>query len=425
MVTNILIKKGFILAKKKSTDEIVGTSGAAFDFMEELNGGLKKDKFEFSEFDDVSIKKSTGFSIIDALLASNDNDRGFQLRTFNTFFGNSGSGKSTLLLQIANNFIKNTDGYIIYYDAENTQTTERIKSLGLDLNKVKIIKQNTTVENYYRLVNRIAEVREKQKDLIGNEYLKNNPSAGKNAEEKEKLKNQAGDEYLMNNPIIVIVDSLSAMASEREIAADTDINSAMGTTAKLHSQLLKAQTNKLFKYNITVLGILQTRDNLQIGPMAKPKDLLYVKQDISLSGGKALPFFSFYLFAMRTKKILDESYGIVGNEVELNLAKSKTSAANKPVTLVFRPTTGFSELWTSFKIMIDQKVISIAGAYKSLPGYEKKFYTKDLENLYNTDEDFRVAFDKAAKDTVKQYIDTIEAINDIDIETDNIEMLAE
>lgn len=388
------------MAKKKSNDEIVGSSGAAFDFMEELNGGLKKDKFEFSEYDDVSIKKSTGFSIIDALLASNDNDRGFQLRSFNTFFGNSGSGKSTLLLQIANNFIKDTEGYIIYYDAENTQTTERVKSLGIELNKIKIIKQNTTVENYYRLVNRIAEVREKQKE-------------------------QFGEKYIMENPIVVIVDSLSAMASEREIAADTDINSAMGTTAKLHSQLLKAQTNKLFKYNITVLGILQTRDNLQIGPMSKPKDLLYVKQDISLSGGKALPFFSFYLFAMRTKKILDESYGIVGNEVELNLAKSKTSAANKPVTLVFRPTTGFSELWTSFKIMIDQKVISIAGAYKSLPGYDKKFYTKDLENLYNTDENFRVAFDKAAKETVKQYIDSIEVISDMDVVVDNVEMLAE
>ena len=92
--------------------------------------------------------------------------------------------------------------------------------------RVKIIQQDTTVENYYRLVNRICNIRGKQMD-------------------------PDGEEYIMKNPIIVIVDSFTALATEREIDSGTDINSALGTEAKLHSRLLKQQINLLL--NIILL----------------------------------------------------------------------------------------------------------------------------------------------------------------------------
>lgn len=97
---------------KKKIEEIVSDNNGSdnFDIFAEFMDDIKKDKsFSFSEFDDVQIKKSTGFDIIDAVLAGSDDSRGFQLRTFNTFYGNSGSGKSTLLFQMAYNFIKDTE----------------------------------------------------------------------------------------------------------------------------------------------------------------------------------------------------------------------------------------------------------------------------------------------------------------------------
>ena len=223
------------MAKKKV--ENIETSGS-IDFFGELDSELKKEgSFNFSEFDDVQIKETTGLDILDAILASSEESRGFQLRTFNLFYGNSGSGKSTILLQMAYSFIKNNEGQIIYYDGESTLvgSKDRITKLGIDEKRVKIIQQDTTVENYYRLVNRICNIRGKQLE-------------------------QYGEEYIMKNPIIVIVDSFTALATEREIDSGTDINSALGTEAKLHSRLLKQQINLLFKYNITVLGIAQTRE---------------------------------------------------------------------------------------------------------------------------------------------------------------------
>ena len=389
------------MAKKKV--ENIETSGS-IDFFGELDSELKKEgSFNFSEFDDVQIKETTGLDILDAILASSEESRGFQLRTFNLFYGNSGSGKSTILLQMAYSFIKNNEGQIIYYDGESTLvgSKDRITKLGIDEKRVKIIQQDTTVENYYRLVNRICNIRGKQLE-------------------------QYGEEYIMKNPIIVIVDSFTALATEREIDSGTDINSALGTEAKLHSRLLKQQINLLFKYNITVLGIAQTRDTIQIGPTPKAKELLYTKQDISIGGGNSLKFYSFYLVGMRTKKKLDESFGKDGGvEVELTLIKSKTSPAGKPITLIFFPTTGFSNLWTNFKIMQDSKVITNAGAYKAIPGYEKKFFTRDLETLYNTDEEFRLNFDKQAKETLKTYIASIVPIEGLDESNKSLEMLAE
>lgn len=383
---------------KKKIEEIVSDNNGSdnFDIFAEFMDDIKKDKsFSFSEFDDVQIKKSTGFDIIDAVLAGSDDSRGFQLRTFNTFYGNSGSGKSTLLFQMAYNFIKDTEsGVIFYYDGEKTMTQERIEKLKIDNKRVKVFKQDTTIENYYKMVQRIADVRSREKDA-------------------------KGEEYIMNNPVIVIVDSFNALSSERELDAGTDINSAMGVTAKMHSVLLKTQIELLFKYNITVLGILQVRDELQIGPTPKAKTLLYTKQGESLSGGRAIPYYSFYLGSMKTKKKLDESYGIDGIEVEFTMVKSKTSAANKPITMVFFPVTGYSNLWTNYRILIETKGITAAGAYKKLPGYEKNWYTRDLEKLYNTDEEFRIAFDNCAREKLTTYIDNIPVEK---TEEDNIEL---
>ena len=395
------------MAKKlKTLDEMAGidSNTSDLDFFGSLDKELQKDRsFNFSEFDDVQIKEKTGFDVIDAILASSEESRGFQLRTFNLFYGNSGSGKSTILLQMAYNFVKNNNGAIVYYDGESTLvgSKDRIVKLGIDPAKIKIIQQDTTVENYYKLVNRLCNVRGEQKERFG-------------------------EKYIMENPIIVIVDSFTALASEREIDAGTDINSALGVEAKLHSRLLKQQINLLFKYNITVLGIAQTRDEIQIGPTPKAKDLLYTKQGVSIGGGNSLKFYSFYLGAMRSKKKLDESFGKEGVEVEFVLIKSKTSPAGRPVTLIFFPTTGFSNLWTNFKIMQDLKIITNAGAYKSIPGYDKKFFTRDLEKLYNTDEEFRLNFDKQSKEALSTYIDTINPIQDIEASSNtDLEMLAE
>lgn len=387
------------MARTKKTDETLDssgsqkTSGTSMDFFAGLKQDLIKSKqFHFSKYDSIPIKKSTGFDILDALLASNSDSRGFQLRTFNTFYGNSGSGKTTLLLQIASNIVRGTQGGIILIDAEKTAYDPvRYQKLGLVTDKLMTIASDTTVENFYRLMNKIAENRSAQLE-------------------------EMGEDWIMENPIIVIVDSFTSMSVEKLDEGETDINSVMGLGAKLHSQLLPKVMGQLFSYNITVLGIIQPRDNLTIGPTPKAKTLAYVKNDTTLPGGRAIPFFSFYLAELKFKQKLDESWGKIAENnnatlVEFNLGKSKSSPANKPVSLIYLQNAGFSNLWTNYKILLDLKVIQIAGAYKKLEGFSRNFYTKELEELYNTNEEFRLAFDKAIKENLKTYIDEIPETN--------------
>lgn len=371
------------MAKRKAVPESTETVDVEnYDFFAELTGELTKDKlFEFSEYDNTQIKASTGFEVLDAIIAGSEDSKGLQLRTFNTFYGNSGSGKSTLLLQIAYNIVKNNNGKIIFIDAEQTMYPERITKLGIDMSKVALIKQDLSVENFYQLLKRTARIRNKEKEMFG-------------------------EAYIMENPTIIIVDSFTALASAKESEVE-DYNSAMGVTARAHSAYLKTHIGLLFKYNITVFGILQPRDNIQIGPTPKAKDLLHMKNDTVLGGGKAIPFYSFYLCQLRSKKVIDESYGVSGMEVEVKFVKSKSSASNKPVTLMFLDVTGYSNLLTNYKILLDNKVITAAGAYKKLPGYDKNWYTRDLEKLYTTDEEFRVAFDKALDENLRSCIDSI------------------
>ena len=174
--------------------------------------------FEVSAFDNVNIIGKTGFDVIDAITSPEKNNLGIVLRTLITSYGNSGSGKSTLLTQIGGNLVNDSEeGFFIYYDGEKTMSLQRLRTLGVDVDnpdKFKMVKKNTTVENFFRLLQVLAKKR--RLDL-------------------EKY----GEEYIMKNPYVVIVDSFSALASEREIEADTEYNQAMGTSARAYSALWK------------------------------------------------------------------------------------------------------------------------------------------------------------------------------------------
>lgn len=370
------------MAKKKTETLEQLESKVEGGILNKLKNKLEKEKIlSIGKYDHIQIKKSTGFDTLDAILAGSDESRGFQLRTFNTFFGNSGSGKTTILLQIADRFIRDTEsGSIVFLDAEGTTNVEKMKKIGIDFSRILHYNTDLTVESFYQMIDQLVELRAEELD-------------------------EKGEDYIMENPFIVIVDSFSALASKTEIAASTNVASAMGNVAKIHSTCLKKLAGLFIKYNITVLGIIQIRDNVQIGPTPKAKDLLFMKNDISLSGGKALQFFSFYMASIRSKKEVDESYGFKGFEAEFKMVKSKTSSANKPITLIMNQVEGYSNLWTNYRLLIDDKVIQIKGAYKYLEGYEKNWLTKDLEKLYNTDEDFRVVFDKTVNEHLRSIID--------------------
>lgn len=367
------------MAKKKNVE----TENNTMDFLGALRQDLTKQGMNFSEYASKSLKHNTGFDVLDAILASDTSNFGFQLRTFNLTHGKSGTGKSTLLTQIAANFIKNNEGQLIYFDAEHSMTLERLANLGCDMSRTLHINVDTSIENYHKMILSIKNLREKQIDDLG-------------------------EDYVFNNPIVIILDSINGMHNEVELAAGTETQKFIGKAALMWSAILKQHCDMFVKYNITVLAIMQNRDNIAMGPTPAPKDLFYGKMNEKFSGGQALRYHAFYFFSMNPKKNVDEIFGDQALEVELKMIKSKTSVANKPVNLVFFPGRGYSNFHTNYKFMIDNNIIQSKGSYKCLPGYEKNFYAKDVETLYNTDENFRKIFDQSAVDAYKNFVGTVE-----------------
>ena len=67
-------------------------------------------------------------------------------------------------------------------------------------------------------------------------------------------------------------------------------------------------------------------------------------------------------------------------------------------------TTGFSNFWTNYNFLKLTKRLN-SGAWNflvSLP--DKKFRTKDAPELYNTDDEFKVAYDTAVKEAIQTEI---------------------
>jgi replicative DNA helicase len=169
-----------------------------------LIDNLKKE-FEVTPYDMITICAKTGFDTLDYLVAISKTSLGLSLRTFNTSYGSSGSGKTTICIQMAANIINNSEkGMLFFFDGEKSASMERLEKLGVDTSpdKFLLIKKNTTIEGFFKLLKLLSIEREKDKITFG-------------------------EKYLMENPYIVIADSFNAFASEKEIEADAQYNSAM------------------------------------------------------------------------------------------------------------------------------------------------------------------------------------------------------
>jgi RecA/RadA recombinase len=224
--------------KKKNSDVNEAFSD---DILEEMLNKVDS-MFDVSEYDQKIITGGTGLDILDALCAVDKENKGMVLRTLNTAYGNSGGGKTTLLMQISAHIVKNSEaGKLFVIDCEKTMNLKRLQALGVNTEptKFKYLAKKTTIENFFSLIQLLSDIREKQKNLHG-------------------------EKYIMENPYIIVVDSFSAMPSNREVTADADYNQAMGTSARAYSALFKLYIEKLFIYNITVFGIMQKRDKISI-----------------------------------------------------------------------------------------------------------------------------------------------------------------
>ena len=87
--------------------------------------------------------------------------------------------------------------------------------------------------------------------------------------------------------------------------------------------------------------------------------------------------------------------------VECRCIKNKLFTPNIAVDVLVNFNTGISNFWTNYNLLVTTKRIK-ASAWNTMAAYaEKKFRTKDAEEIYNSEPKFKKIFDEQVQDTIK------------------------
>jgi len=349
---------------KKSKDD---TDKLAQELYEEFSTFLE-DKADMKP--EVELKKTipTGIDLLDAILGG-----GFAIGALSIIVGQPGSGKSMLAMQALAKGQQVYNGQMIggYLDSEESTTQIRLANLGVRYPKLKPY-SDITVEKVFKFLEGLCLFKQKKK--------------------------------ILDIPSMVVWDSIANTLSEKEREAE-DVNSVIGYKARMLSILIPKYVAKLGQHNVSLIAVNQLRDVMSIGQFAPAKDLKFMSASKDMPGGNVLKFNAFHLLEMKVGTVLtQEKYGFDGVIARTKCVKNKLFAPNIEIEILGSFNTGFSNFWTNYHFLSKTKRLS-TGAWNYLVNLpEKKFRTKDAEQLYNTDDNFKKSFDSAVQEAIQTEI---------------------
>lgn len=202
-----------------------------------------------------------------------------------TFIGKPSTSKTSTAISIAANIVRNFDnGLIIHFDLEQSANFSRIQALSrFKMSEIKrkyILRQEkTTLED--------------MKTTIIDLYKKKtgNPDAYKY---NTGLQNEFGEDIVIYQPTVIILDSIATismslndndkkdLAKLEEIATQTDRMRLTGEIGRFFNDILPY----LRTANIILIAINQIKTNPNMGIVKSPSEILYLKQDEALPGGR-------------------------------------------------------------------------------------------------------------------------------------------
>lgn len=331
-----------------------------------------ENKTEIVQSSGLKIVIPTGIDVIDAILGG-----GFAVGCLNIILGQPGGGKSMLAAQTLANGQKIYKGKMLsgFLDSEESMTTKRLYNLGIKMPKIKPY-GDITVEKVFKYLEGLCLFKNEKK--------------------------------MMDLPSLVVWDSIANTLSEKERETN-DINSVIGFKARMLSMLIPKYVAKCSEYNVCFLAVNQLREKLQMGMFAPAPDLKFMAQGKDMPGGQTLKFNAFQMMTVNVKSAIDTTkdnnkYPFDGFISKVKCIKNKLFAPNIEVEAIADFYNGFSNFWTNYNFLSNHKRLK-TGAWNALIDKpEKKFRTRDAENLYNTDPEFKEAFDKVVKETIQTEI---------------------
>ena len=338
-----------------------------------------KNKAEITPDTKVRDTIPTGIDLVDAILGG-----GFAIGAMSIIVGQPGSGKSMLAAQTLGAGQLKYQGDLIaaFLDSEQSTTKIRLANLGVRYPRINPY-DDITVEKVFKFIEGLCLFKQEKK--------------------------------IVGNPSAVVWDSIANTLSQKEKETD-DPNAVIGYKARLLSILVPKYAAKCAQHNICFLAVNQLRDVLAMGKFAPAKDLKFLTHSKDMPGGTILKFNAFQLVEMKVKSAFDQDgtvgtikYGFDGFVATIKCVKNKLFPPNIPVEIVGSFTHGFSNFWTNYRFLVESKRIKASSWSYLISLPEKKFRTKDALNLYNSDLDFKVSFDKAVKEGIK--LDIVDKYN--------------
>lgn len=340
----------------------------------ELSKDLQKDLTEFMK-EKIEMEPGTGkievmpsgIEVLDIILGG-----GFGIGTLSLIIGNPGTFKSALLAQIIAHNQKIYSGKLLstYLDSENAMTLQRLAELGVNKPAIKPY-PDVTIEKVFKTIEAISSFKILKK--------------------------------ITNIPSIVGWDSIANTPTEKDQESELDINKVLGLKARIMSIVLPRFIPRMAANNISLIAINQLREKINLGMFPTQGDLKYLR-DKEIPGGQALKFNAFHILHLRVKSELKyDQYGFNGVIVECRCIKNKLFTPNISIDVLVNFNTGISNFWTNYNLLATVGVKRLkTSAWNSLVAYpEKKFRTKDAEEVYKTDKKFKEIFDKQVQDAIK------------------------
>ena len=285
--------------------------------------------------------------------------------------GLESSGKSYMAGQIAREAQKK-DIKVLYFDSEQTMTSEFLEKLGCDMegdNQI-IIVQPDDVE----MVLETVEI-----------CMSNDPDS----------------RYLF------ILDSLAMTPCRADLEKDFNPQSSMAQKPRVLSLGMQKLTVALNKTQSTLLVLNQLKTQIHTG-----NPMLALSQPYFTPGGKAIIYaysLRIWLTGLKSKKsfVEDESGFRIGSEVKAKLEKSKFGTQGR--------ICNFKILWggEDVGIMNDESLmvaikasdkLKNAGAWFTLEGWDKKFQAATFPKLMQTEPKFsKIVYDIMDEEVIRKF----------------------
>jgi RecA/RadA recombinase len=293
---------------------------------------------------------------------------GIPIRKHILLTGAPGGGKSTLAVEYAASFHMNDPKSLVYYiDIEQGLTKERLAKLGVDTNRLLLISGVITMEQIIPLFKRLCEKKEEHKR--------------------------------MDTTDLIIWDSESFTVLGAQVKAeDGKGNVQPGVKAKMLSFIYPRMAQLALEYNLTFVTISQLRDKLNMNPYAVDMTSLKGLGDKTITGGQIAKYAPFQIINVRPKAFVEaDKWGFTGVFSEVTFVKNRLSPPHVKFEICLDYLNGYSNFWTKFKNLKTYKKIKSSGGKgpnSCLINYtEFKFYITEIENVYNTNKEFKVKFD--------------------------------